>query len=146
RRRRRGKDAAGGILVGLVLMTIGGVGSFFGRLIRSGVSRQREYLADAAAVQFTRNPQGVAGALLKIGGYGFGSHLANPRRTEVSHMFFGSGLPSWDLSDLFGTHPPIEARVARIDPSFEGEIRSVPLDFVARWADEEEAPRRAAEE
>jgi Zn-dependent protease with chaperone function len=129
----RGKKAGGAAALGGALWLIGGIGSLFGRLIRAAVSKQREFLADASAVQFTRNPAGVAGALRKIGGFGFGSHLVHPGRSELSHMFFGSALPSWDLSDLFGTHPPLEERIRRIDPSFDGRFPTVPLDRVTSW-------------
>ena len=141
----RGKKG-GAVLLGGVLMLVGGIGSLFGRMIRAAVSRQREFLADAAAVQFTRNPAGVAGALRKIGGFGFGSHLVHPRRGEMSHMFFGSGLPAWDLTDLFGTHPPLEERVRRLDPSFDGTFPTVPLELVVSWPGESAPPRRRGEE
>jgi Zn-dependent protease with chaperone function len=134
--RRRGKHNGVAIGLGLALMAIGGIGSVCGRLIRLGVSRQREYLADAAAVQFTRNPEGVAGALKKIGGYGPGSHLGHPGRAEMSHMFFGSGLPPWDLSFIFSTHPALNDRIKRIDPRFDGVYPKLPVQFVARWPNE----------
>ena len=73
-------------------MVVGYVGLFFGRLIKAGVSRQREYLADASAVQFTRQTRGIAGALKKIGGLPEGSKLGNADAEEVSHMLFGEGL------------------------------------------------------
>jgi hypothetical protein len=133
RRAARGKKGGAPIAVGAALMLIGAIGSLFGNLIRSAVSKQREFLADASAVQFTRNAGGIAGALKKIGGYGFGSHLAHPARAEMSHMFFGSGLPAWDLGQLFSTHPRIEERIRRVDPSFDGKIQTVPLEFVSRW-------------
>src|SRR5438093_7427049 len=79
-------------LVGLVLILVGMVGAFFGRLIQSAVSRQREFLADAAAVQFTRNPDGMAGALKKIGGLSYGSRLATEYADEAGHLFFGNAL------------------------------------------------------
>src|SRR5690606_11532404 len=80
------------ILFGLALMGIGFIGTFFGRLIKASVSRQREYLADAAAVQFTRNPDGLAGALQKIGAYAGGSKLGHAKAEELSHMFFAEGV------------------------------------------------------
>ena len=92
----RGKDKGGGcplavvfFFVGLVLMVIGFIGHLFGSLIKAAVSRQREFLADASAVQFTRNPNGIAGALRKIGGYGDGK-LKSPKASEISHMCFTS--------------------------------------------------------
>jgi len=108
------KGAAPLVLMGLVLVVVGYIGVLFGNIIKAAVSRQREYLADAAAVQFTRNPSGIAGALLRIAGYG--SEIRHPRAEEASHMFFGSGLA---LSRLFATHPPIEERIRRIDPTFK---------------------------
>lgn len=114
---RSRNDKGGGSLVmlviaaGLVLYAIGWIGVFFGKLIKAAVSRQREFLADASAVQYTRNPDGIAGALEKIGGAG--SRLSSPRAQEASHMFFGNGVAeSW--FQLFATHPPIAERVSRI--------------------------------
>jgi Zn-dependent protease with chaperone function len=115
-RPRRRSDKEGGfqaavVIFGLALMIIGYVGTFFGSLIKAAVSRQREFLADASAVQFTRNPDGIAGALARIA-TADGSKLQAPRAAEASHMFFASGL--WTL---FATHPPLADRIARIDAS-----------------------------
>ncbi|NLS90642.1 MAG: M48 family metallopeptidase [Planctomycetaceae bacterium] len=119
------KGGAGAILlVALGLMIIGGVGLFFGRLIKSAVSRQREYLADASAVQFTRYPAGIAGALKKIGGLSRGSRINDAHAGEVSHMFFGEAVSALGLSWL-GTHPPLADRIRRIDPSFDGRFPKV---------------------
>ncbi len=97
---------------GFALIVIGSVGVFFGRLIKSAISRQREFLADASAVQFTRNPDGIAGALEKIGG--IGSQVRSPKAEAASHMFFGNALKvSW-LEDLHATHPPLPKRIQRI--------------------------------
>jgi Zn-dependent protease with chaperone function len=79
-------------LLGIALIIIGWAGVFFGRLIQAAVSRQREVLADASAVQFTRNPAGLAGALKKIGGLAYGSRLQSPHAEEASHLFFANGL------------------------------------------------------
>lgn len=108
------KGAAPLLAMGLVLIVVGSVGVLFGKLIKAGVSRQREYLADAAAVQFTRNPAGLVGALRKIGG--IGSNIQHPRAEEASHMFFSTGAK---LSSLFATHPPLETRIKRIDADFD---------------------------
>jgi Zn-dependent protease with chaperone function len=106
-------------LIGLALLLLGAVGVFFGRLIKSGVSRQREFLADAAAVQFTRNPAGLVGALKKIGGLGLGSRVAAPRAEEASHLFFGNALRGGSMS-WFATHPPLLERIRVWEPGFDG--------------------------
>jgi len=124
-------DSRGGIvMLGIGLFVLGLVGSFFGRLIQAAVSRQREYLADASAVQFTRNPDGIAGALKKIGGLQAGSLIQNPRAGEVGHMFFANGL-SINLAGLLATHPPLAERIKALDPQFDGrypEARPVGVD------------------
>jgi hypothetical protein len=129
---RSSGDRKGGggqmMLIALGALVIGSVGLFFGRLIKASVSRQREYLADASAVQFTRNPDGIAGALKKIGGLAAGSHIETPAAETASHMFFGSAFKRiW--FQPFATHPPLAARIKRVDPHFDGQFpRSVPLD------------------
>jgi Zn-dependent protease with chaperone function len=106
-------------LLGLALILIGGVGVIFGRLIQAAVSRQREFLADASAVQFTRNPSGLSGALQKIGRHSFGSKLESEHAPDLCHMFFGNGLRS-PLFGLMATHPPIPDRIRAIEPSWDG--------------------------
>jgi Zn-dependent protease with chaperone function len=106
-------------IAGIGLMILGWVGVLFSRLMQAAVSRQREYLADASAVQFTRNPDGIAGALKKIGGLEAGSELHAAQAKEAAHMFFASGIKQW-LLDPFATHPPLDDRVRRIDPAFDG--------------------------
>ncbi|MDB4542193.1 M48 family metallopeptidase [Pseudomonadales bacterium] len=96
------------------LMVIGYAGTFFGNLIKSAVSRQREFLADASAVQFTRDPGGIGNALKKIGGFSEGSKIIHPEAHEASHMFFGQAV-SFFWNGLFATHPPLAERIARID-------------------------------
>ena len=110
-------------LLGLALIVIGWVGVLFGRLIQAAVSRQREFLADASAVQFTRNPGGLAGALKKIGGLSEGSKLESPRAEEASHLFFANGLRSSFFG--FATHPPLVERVRALDPTFDGNFPGV---------------------
>lgn len=113
-------------LLGIGLLIIGGIGVFFGKLIKSAVSRQREFLADASAVQFTRNPLGLAGALKKIGGLSAGSKLDAPEAEEASHLFFANGLSeSW--LNMFATHPPLEERIRLLDPTFDGKFPIVAL-------------------
>ena len=104
----------GGVLIGLSMLVVGGIGLFFGRIIKSGVSRQREFLADASSVQFTRNPDGLAGALRRIGGFANGSQLRSPKAEEASHMFFGEALNSSFISSWMATHPPLNERIRRI--------------------------------
>ncbi len=131
-------------LIGLAMYLIGYVGVFFGNVIKAAVSRQREFLADASAVQFTRNPDGIAGALKKIGASAEGSHIEDPHAEEASHMFFGNAVAG--LSQLFGllsTHPPLAERIRRIDPSFDGDFSKVRLDPPLDDGREEELqPRR----
>jgi Zn-dependent protease with chaperone function len=130
-RDERGDDGRGRNLlplIGLAIYVIGYVGVFFANLIKSAVSRQREYLADASAVQFTRNPDGIAGALKKIGAYSAGSAIKEPRAEEASHMFFGSAGGFGELFGLLATHPPLVERIRRIDPSFDGDFSKVRLD------------------
>lgn len=121
----RDKGGAAAIaILGILLMVIGYIGVFFGKLIKSAVSRQREYLADASAVQFTRNPDGIAGALKRIGGFTSGSQLSSTHAEEMSHMFFSNGLKS-SFADMMSTHPPLEDRIRRIDPSFKGDFQNI---------------------
>jgi Zn-dependent protease with chaperone function len=115
-------------LIGLALYVIGYIGVFFANVIKSAVSRQREYLADASAVQFTRNPDGIAGALKKIGALSAGSTIREPRAEEASHMFFGSAGGIGELFGLLATHPPLVDRIRRLDPSFDGDFSKVRLE------------------
>jgi Zn-dependent protease with chaperone function len=123
--RRRGNDEGGAGILALAvgLMAIGFAGSFFGALIKAAVSRQREYLADASAVQFTRNPNGIAGALKRIGGLESGSVMENPGAAELSHAFFAQGISGF-MQTLSATHPPLAKRILRIDPSWDGKFES----------------------
>ncbi|MCW5641467.1 MAG: M48 family metallopeptidase [Rhodoferax sp.] len=121
--RRRNNDNSGVAIMALAvgLMVIGFAGTFFGGLIKAAVSRQREYLADASAVQFTRNPMGIAGALNKIGGLRSGSIVRNPGAPEVSHAFFAQGVTGF-VQWLSSTHPPLADRIRRIDPQWDGKF------------------------
>jgi len=127
-RSRGGRDNSGAALLaaGFGMMIIGFLGTFFGNLIKASVSRQREFLADASAVQFTRNPEGISGALKKIGGFETGSQIEHPNAPEASHMFFGQGIAS-GINALFSTHPPLAERIRRLDPSFDGDVASAPV-------------------
>jgi Zn-dependent protease with chaperone function len=119
--RKGGGVVAGLFLVGLSLMIIGYVGYFFGRLLQAAVSRQREFLADASAVQFTRNPSGLTGALKKIGGYALGSAIQSDQAATIGHFFFAQGFRSF-FGGLWATHPPLDERIRAIEPSFDGEM------------------------
>jgi len=110
--------------LGLGLMFIGGIGVFFGRLLQAAISRQREYLADSSAVQFTRNPATIAGALKKIGGLREGSRLMAPKAAEASHMFFSDGGL---FSFGFATHPPLRNRIKRIEADWDESFASPAL-------------------
>ncbi|MCP3906320.1 MAG: M48 family metallopeptidase [Planctomycetes bacterium] len=101
------------------LMVIGSIGTLFGNLIKAAVSRQREFLADASAVQYTRAPHGIAGALKKIGGAAQGSVIRSPNAPQASHMFFGQGV-RFAVNSLFATHPPLDDRIRRIEPGWDG--------------------------
>lgn len=124
----RSRDGAPLLVIALGLLVVGYVGLLAGRMIKAGVSRQREFLADASAVQFTRQTRGIAGALKKIGGLDAGARLVNRSQTEeVAHMLFGDGV---GFSSLFATHPPLMDRIQALEPSFK------PFDLTelsARW-------------
>ena len=124
-RRRESKEGASIAMlfaaVGLVLLVAGSIGVFFGRLIQSAVSRQREFLADAAAVQFTRHPEGLAGALRKIGATG--SRVSHPHSQDVAHLFFANGL-RMSLGGMFATHPPLDHRIRALDPGWDGSFET----------------------
>jgi Zn-dependent protease with chaperone function len=116
---RGSRDGKGGLfLAGLAVFLIGYVGLFFARLIKAAVSRQREFLADASSVQFTRNPDGIAGALDQIKASAAGTLIANRYAEEMSHMFFGPAVRIW-LAGLLDTHPPLDERIRRVHPRFQ---------------------------
>lgn len=115
------KNNGGGLLLlALGLVVIGYLGSFFGNLIKAAVSRQREFLADASAVQFTRNPRGIAGALKAIGSHSSHSKIANANADENSHLFFGEAISRW--ASIFATHPPLATRIKRLEPHWNGKF------------------------
>ncbi|MBE3791635.1 M48 family metallopeptidase [Vibrio parahaemolyticus] len=107
------------ILIAIVCLVLGWLGTLFGNMIKAAISRQREFLADASAVQFTRNDQGIAGALKKIGNNVQGSTLNTKASDEMSHMMFGQSKLS-GFSSLFATHPPLDERIRRIEPNWDG--------------------------
>lgn len=112
------RGAAGVVLFGLALLAIGGIGQLCARLIKAGISRQREYLADASALQYTRDPEGLVGAFLKIAGVPAQGRLQAPEAEEISHMLFedGVGLRGW-----MATHPPLLARIQALRPGFKAD-------------------------
>jgi Zn-dependent protease with chaperone function len=125
----RGKGDGGGAIVaifllGLALYIIGWIGVFFGRIIQAAISRQREFLADASSVQFTRNPGGLSGALKKIGGFVAGSQIEHAAAVQASHFFFANALTSSWFSP-YATHPPLPVRIRRIEPRWDGAFPKV---------------------
>jgi Zn-dependent protease with chaperone function len=121
------KNAGAMMGLGVGLLVIGFTGTFFGNLIKASVSRQREFLADASAVQFTRSNTGIAGALKKIGGYTPGSELDTPGAPTMSHAYFSNGVGSF-MQSIFATHPPLNVRIKRIDPNWDGVFAPVTME------------------
>lgn len=123
--RLRGKNNGGFILLiaaaGVTLLAIGYIGYFFGRLAQAAISRQREFLADASAVQFTRNPDGIASALRRIAGDAAGSQLHSAEAQALGHFLFAQGFRSW-FGGLWATHPDIRERIRAIVPHAEPQI------------------------
>jgi Zn-dependent protease with chaperone function len=114
------RDGGGGQvwMIGLALIVVGYIGYFFARLIQAAVARSRESLADASAVQFTRQTDGIAGALKKIAILSEGSELQVANKQEVAHMLFGE---AGKFSALFATHPPLLQRIRALEPGFRDE-------------------------
>jgi Zn-dependent protease with chaperone function len=123
----KNKSPAAIMGLGLGLVVIGYTGTFFGKLIKAAVSRQREFLADASAVKFTRNPDGIGGALKKLGGYVGGSQMDVAHASEFSHLFFGEGTGASSLFNALATHPPLEERIKRIDPHWDGQFKQIDI-------------------
>ncbi len=121
---REDNSGAAMFFLGLALVILGYLGVFFGNLIKAAISRQREFLADASAVQFTRYPGGIAGALKKIGGLEEGSHIRDAHAAEISHMFFGDAFAG-SFFRLFATHPPLAERIRALEPDFDGNFPEV---------------------
>jgi Zn-dependent protease with chaperone function len=142
-----GKGKGGAIAVilaiGLALFVIGYVGYFFGRLIQAAVSRQREFLADASAVQFTRNPGGIAGALRKIGADALGSRVEARGAEQLGHFFFAQGFSSF-FGSLWATHPPLDERIRAIDVAWDGKFEETRAAAPARPARPPPQPPRRA--
>ncbi len=135
------KDNGGGLIaIGVGLLVIGYAGTFFGKWIKASVSRQREFLADASAVQFTRNKDTISGALKKIGGLDEGSTLNSASATEYSHAYFANGVSSL-LNSMFATHPPLSERIKQVDPSWDGKFIS-PKVVINEEVKEEEQEKK----
>ncbi|MBE0463722.1 MAG: M48 family metallopeptidase [Halomonadaceae bacterium] len=124
--RRNNQNNKGAVVVlalGVALAVIGYAGTFFGNWIKAAVSRQREYLADASAVQYTRNPNGIGQALIKIGSHAQGARIEASQASEYSHLFFGQGM-KLGFTRLLATHPPIRQRITRVLPHWNGEFNA----------------------
>lgn len=137
RRSSRNDKGAGAVLAmivfGAALYVIGSIGVLFGKLIQAAVSRQREFLADASAVQFTRNPAGLVGALKKLGEFSSGSRVETPHAMETAHLFFANSAGMF-FGNLLATHPPLIDRIRAIDPTFNAEFdRPGESDLLERY-------------
>ena len=130
---KEGGAQMGFLVLGLVLVVLGYLGVLLGNLIKSAISRQREFLADFSSVQFTRNPGSLAGALKKIGGISSGSRIRDAHASEISHMFFGDALAG-SFFNLFATHPPLVKRIRALEPNFDGVFRRQSRIAGGRWA------------
>ncbi|MEJ2531704.1 MAG: M48 family metallopeptidase [Halioglobus sp.] len=115
-------DGGGAILpvFGLGLLLLGWLGGLAAGFIKAAISRQKEYLADASAVQYTRSPDGIGDALKVIGGYIPGTLVHAARAAEMSHIFFGQ--IEHRLWQVFATHPPLAERIRRVDPDWNGQF------------------------
>jgi hypothetical protein len=128
-RARGGRNSGNAVMIvlaaGFGMFVLGYIGYFFGRLIQSAVSRQREFLADASSVQFTRNPGGITGALKKIGGYALGADIQNHQAAQLNHFFFAQGFRA-DFGGALATHPPLDRRIRAIEPTWDGKLFDPP--------------------
>jgi Zn-dependent protease with chaperone function len=141
---KKGDPRAAIFILGLALLILGYLGVFLGKLIKAGISRQREFLADASAVQFTRYPGGIAGALKKIGGLSEGSRIRDAHAEECSHMFFGDAFAG-SFFNLLATHPPLAERIKALEPEFDGSFPEVhPLVVASEAGERPSADRRQA--
>ncbi|RUO23994.1 hypothetical protein CWE09_12665 [Aliidiomarina minuta] len=142
--RSNGKNAALPLL-GLGLLIVGAIGVLFGNIIKAAVSRQREYLADASAAQFTREPEALAGALQQIGVAQKGSKVESPNADEAAHLFFGQAVGKF--MSVMATHPPLQDRIKRLTPHWDGKYKANPeakpdLDTKAQEQSQEQFARR----
>jgi Zn-dependent protease with chaperone function len=118
-------------IVGIALMGVGFVGFFFGRLIQAAVCRQREFLADASAVQFTRQPGGLAGALKLVGAGKSQSRINDSDSEQIAHMFFASSMGQ--DGGWMATHPPLGRRILALESTWDGTFPKAP-EPVGRYA------------
>jgi Zn-dependent protease with chaperone function len=130
--RERGSRSGVLFAAGVAILAVGSIGVLFGRLIKAGVSRQREFLADASSVQFTRNADGIGGALRKIGGLGDGAggQIDHPHAETLSHMFMAPARLNF-ASGWLATHPPLDERIRRI---YGRPMQFVPAPELVRWS------------
>ncbi|MED5315887.1 MAG: M48 family metalloprotease, partial [Pseudomonadota bacterium] len=138
----KSNDQGAVVGLGLGLLLVGLLGGLMAGLIKSAISKQKEYLADASAVQFTRNPEGIGDALKIIGGHESGTLVEAGRATEMSHLFFGQ--VQHRLWSGFATHPPIEERINRIDPDWDGIFLSAPPQEIASGEEQADDPGHEA--
>ena len=138
----KSNDQGAVVGLGLGLLLVGLLGGLMAGLIKSAISKQKEYLADASAVQFTRNPGGIGDALKIIGGHESGTLVEAGRATEMSHLFFGQ--VQHRLWSGFATHPPIEERINRIDPDWDGIFLSAPPEEIATEEEQADDPGHEA--
>ena len=138
----KSNDQGAVVGLGLGLLLVGLLGGLMAGLIKSAISKQKEYLADASAVQFTRNPEGIGDALKIIGGHESGTLVEAGRATEMSHLFFGQ--VQHRLWSGFATHPPIEERINRIDPDWDGIFLSAPPEEIATEEEQADDPGHEA--
>ncbi|MFI4855982.1 MAG: M48 family metallopeptidase [Phycisphaerales bacterium JB065] len=141
------------LAIGLLLLIVGSIGSLMGRIIQAAVSRQREYLADAAAVQFTRNPEGIGNALRRLGGASGRGHLKSAHAEEANHMLFGEGIRS-SFGSALASHPPLPKRIKAVLPGWDGTMLEPVVDIArqevekygtpAQRIDQKIAEKRAA--
>jgi Zn-dependent protease with chaperone function/uncharacterized tellurite resistance protein B-like protein len=127
--RRGGNGAAALMAAGVAMVVLGSLGVLAGRILQAAVSRQREVLADASAVQFTRNPAGLGNALKRIAASPLASSVRAVRREEIGHMLFASGRRS--LAGLMATHPPVAERIRALDPHWKPGEAPPPLPLPA---------------
>ncbi|UYZ83021.1 M48 family metallopeptidase [Entomomonas sp. E2T0] len=134
-----GNKKGGGIIphflvLAVALLAAGFLGQLWARIMQAAVNRQREYLADASSVQFTRHGPALASALKKIGGSEGGATLETAMASSYNHFFFSQAD-----TNLLATHPPLEKRIKRIEPWWQGGF--IEVDFSKLIKKEEGEPQ-----